>query len=262
MRRLGEPLRKRRSKVRVKGAIHIHSRLSHDGTLTVGELARFYCRKGYHFLAMSEHSEDMDESKTDELERACAENSSKEFCMIPGIEFSCKGGIHIPALGVVEMIPTQDPIAITDEIHRLHGFAILAHPRRIKWKCPEEVLRVVDAVEIWNVGYDGKYLPSSQAIRAFRKMRRINPDLLAVASHDFHQTGSFYDVALEMDLGKLDPAGILAAIRGGRFEVRSKFFRTDSHAHMTLARSTSLGLFSFHLHALRRVRRFFLRWSS
>ena len=45
--------------MRAKGALHIHSQLSHDGTLTIAELASWYRGKGYQFLAMGEHAEDL-----------------------------------------------------------------------------------------------------------------------------------------------------------------------------------------------------------
>lgn len=246
----------------IKGAVHIHSKLSHDGTMSVEELARFYREKGYHFVAMSEHSQDINQTKADELRRACAENSSEEFCMIPGIEYSCEGGMHIPALGVLSMISTKDPAAVINEIHLQNGFAILAHPRRIKWNCPREVLEVVDAVEIWNVGYDGKFLPLSQGIKAFERMKQINPGLLAVASHDLHKVGGFYDVSLEMTLDTLNPPAILAAIREGRYRIKSRFFRTDSQAHLTRGKSTSVRLFSWQLQVLRKARNTLLRWAS
>lgn len=262
MRRSRAPGSTRRNRLHIKGALHIHSTLSRDGTLSIAELVRWYGSKGYQFLAMSEHSEDLDDSKAQMLQQASAENSSKEFCVIPGIEFSCDDGIHIPALGVVNLVPTKNPVEVIEEIHRRDGFAVLAHPRRIKWKCPEEVLRAIDAVEIWNIGYDGKYLPSAQALRAFQKMSQINPKLLAVASQDFHQTGGFYDVALEMDVGLLNPAGILTALRKGRYQIASRFFRTDPQARLSWKRNASLHLISWQLHYLRRARQFFLRWSS
>jgi hypothetical protein len=248
--------------VRVKGALHIHSTLSHDGTLSVRELSRFYSEKGYHFLAMSEHSEDMDERKAGQLQKSCAENSSESFCMIPGIEFSCEGRIHIPALGVVETIRSEEPLEVIQEVHRLNGFAILAPPRRIKWNCSPAILRAVNAVEIWNVGYDGKFLPSSEGMKAFQKMRQINPDLLAVASHDLHQTGGYYDAAVGMEVSVLDPPNILSALREGRYRIESRFFRTDSRARLTKAKSTSLGLISRQLELMRKARGIFLRWSA
>jgi len=53
--------------VRVKGALHIHSQLSHDGTMTIAELASWYRGKGYQFLAMGEHAEDLNEAKVQML---------------------------------------------------------------------------------------------------------------------------------------------------------------------------------------------------
>ena len=53
--------------MRAKGALHIHSQLSHDGALTIAELASWYRGKGYQFLAMGEHAEDLNDAKVQTL---------------------------------------------------------------------------------------------------------------------------------------------------------------------------------------------------
>lgn len=246
----------------VKGALHVHSIFSSDGTLTIADLVEWYSRKGYQFVAMSEHSEDLDDSKAQALAAHCAGNCSPQFCVVPGIEFSCAGGIHIPAFGVVKLTKEKDPLAVTEEIHQQGGYVVLAHPRRIGWQCPSELLLAVDAVEIWNVGSDGKFLPSAQALGAFRKMQQVNPELLAVASHDFHRKDAFYDVAIQMDLHLLTREAILRHLREGRYEIRSRFFRADSHARLTWARAASLRLISSQLSNLRKARSFLQRDST
>jgi predicted metal-dependent phosphoesterase TrpH len=41
--------------MRVRGALHVHSKLSHDGTLTISDLVQLYRRNGYQFLALGDH---------------------------------------------------------------------------------------------------------------------------------------------------------------------------------------------------------------
>src|ERR1700722_18160063 len=76
----------RRRPVRVKGALHIHSQLSHDGTMTIAELASWYRGKGYQFLAMGEHAEDLNEAKVQMLVDQSNQHSNEAFRVIPGIE--------------------------------------------------------------------------------------------------------------------------------------------------------------------------------
>jgi hypothetical protein len=248
--------------VHIRGALHVHSTLSRDGTMTIAELVQWYRRNGYRFLALGEHAEDLDEAKVRELERLGIENLNDQFCVIPGIEFAGHGDIHILGIGVVRLIPEKDPLAVIEGIHERGGLAVLAHPKRIGWACPANVLLAVDAVEIWNVGYDGKYLPAVQALTGFRRMQQTNPKLLAVASHDFHRTPSFYDVAVEMDVESLTPDRILCNLRQGRYAIRSRFFRTDSGAQLSRMEAFSLHLLSHQLNNMRKARSFFLRQSS
>lgn len=248
--------------MRIRGALHVHSTLSRDGTMTIAELSQWYRRNGYQFLAMGEHAEDLDEAKVRELENQSIENSNHQFCVIPGIEFASNGGIHIVGIGIVRLTPEKDPLAVIEGIHEQGGLAVLAHPKRIGWECPASVLLAVDAAEIWNVGYDGKYLPSVKALSGFRRMQQTNPKLLAVASHDFHRTASFYDVAVEMDVESLTPDGILRNLRQGRYAIRSRFFRANSGARLSRMEALSLRLLSHPLSNMRKARSFFLRLSS
>ncbi len=248
--------------MRVRGALHVHSKLSRDGTMTIAELVHWYRRNGYQFLAMGEHAEDLDEAKVQALREQSIENSDDGFCVIPGIEFADNGDIHILGIGVVRLIRQKDLLATVEEIHQQGGLAILAHPKRIGWECPADVLLAVDAVEIWNVGYDGKYLPSVQALSGFRRMQQVNQKLLAVASHDFHRTASFYDVATEMEVASLSSGTILRNLQQGCYGIQSRFFRADPAARLSLAKRVSLHLLSHQLNHMRKARTALLRWSS
>jgi predicted metal-dependent phosphoesterase TrpH len=182
--------------------------------------------------------------------------------VIPGVEFAVTRNMHIVSIGGTELIREKNPVGVVEQIHRQGAFAVLAHPKRIGWDCPRDVLLAVDAAEIWNINYDGKHLPSSKAFNGFRRMQEINPKLLAVASHDFHRTASFYDVGVEMDVESLTSSAIMNNLRHGRYAMRSRFFRADSTGRISRIVSFSLSLISDQLAHIRRARSFFLRWSS
>jgi hypothetical protein len=137
--------------------------------------------------------------------------------------------------------------------------SILAHPKRLGWECPAEVLAAVDAAEIWNVGYDGKYLPSAKALPAFARMREANPRLLAIASHDFHRAASFYDVAIELDVPLLAPGPILQTLKRGDYRVRSAFFNCDQYGHASAIGAALARHVSGRLEQIRRARASFAR---
>jgi len=245
--------------VRIKGALHVHSTLSRDGTMTVAELARYFQQKGYQFIAMGEHAEDLDEAKVEALREQSAANSTDRFCVIPGIEFAVTPQIHIVGIGVVNLIRLENPVYVAAQMRHQGGMSILAHPKRLGWDCPPDVSLAVDAAEIWNVGYDGKYLPSAKALPAFERMRQINPQLLAVASHDFHRTASFYDVAIEMDAPTVSPERILQNLQRGAYRVRSAFFNCDSQGHASAAGAALVRHVSGQLEKMRKARSGFAR---
>ena len=240
--------------MRIRGAIHLHSTLSRDGTMTIAELAGYFKRKGYQFLAMGEHAEDLDQVKVRALREQSAQNSNDQFCVIPGIEFAVTRQIHIVGIGVVSLVPLDNPPSVAKQIREQGGVSILAHPKRLGWDCPPEVLLAVDAAEIWNVGYDGKYLPSSKALPAFDRMQQVNPKLLAIASHDFHRTASFYDVAIEMDGPALSSDVIVQNLRRGAYRVRSPFFSCDPHGHVSTVGAVMVRHVSSWLEKIRNTR--------
>jgi hypothetical protein len=238
----------------IRGALHIHSTLSHDGTLTIAELAQWYRRYGYRFIALGEHAQDMDEVKIAAMKEQCGESSSSEFCVIPGLEFACRGGLHIVGIGMTSLLEMVDPMAVIEAIHDHDGYAVLAHPKRNGWKCPLHISEVIDAAEIWNVGYDGKFLPSPLSLEGFPKLRRANPKLFAVAGHDFHRTSGFYDVGIEMDVPSLSPGSILHNLHAGRYAIRALFFSCSSRGEVSRFASARLRLLSWQLGKLRQLR--------
>lgn len=248
--------------MRVRGALHVHSNLSHDGKMTIPEVASFFHGKGYDFVAMGEHSQDIDEGKAELLRARCAALSDQHFCMIPGLEFSCRGGFHIFGLGAVGITREVEPLAVVGEIHALNGLAILAHPQRYGWSCPPDLLRALDAVEIWNIGYDGKYLPAGPAPRAFAGMRAVNPKLLATAGHDFHRKQGFYNVGIEMEVEALRPPEIIDGIRRGDYTIRSRFFAAAAEPHFAWHQALGLNLLSRQLAFLRKARDLAVRLTS
>jgi predicted metal-dependent phosphoesterase TrpH len=245
--------------VLIRGALHVHSSLSHDGTLSIAELAQWYRAHDYQFIALGEHSQDMDQVKLRALVEQSAENSSSGFCIVPGIEFACKGRVHILGIGITSLLDVFDAVAVTEAIHQLNGYAVLAHPKRNEWKCPPQLVRVVDAAEIWNVAYDGKLLPSPQSVIGFPRLRQINPRLFAVAGHDFHRRGGFYDVAIELDVSSLSAPSILEGLRLGRYRIRARLFSCTAEADFSWIQSALLRCLGWQIIKLREARDLFLR---
>ena len=247
--------------MRLKGALHVHSTLSRDGTMTIEELAEWYVERGYQFIAIGEHSEDMSEEKVEILKRQSAGHSRDGFCIIPGIEYFCTAGIHIFGLGALGLTRETNPVIVAEEIRTQGGLAILAHPDLYNWDCAPELLKAVNAVEIWNVRYDGKYLPSAQGPAALHRMRRVNPQLLAIAGQDLHGKAGFYDVAVQTEAEDLTPEAVRSNLLRGNYVIKSPLFQTTARANFSSLKSTFLRVGSWQLGNLRKARDFFRRWS-
>jgi predicted metal-dependent phosphoesterase TrpH len=135
--------------VRIRGALHVHSTFSHDGTLTIAELGRLYARRGFQFIAIGEHSQDMDAEKVRELVEQSPSASNAGLLIVSGIEFTCSTpGMHILGVGARDVAPDADPLTAARIIREHGGFAVLAHPGRFGWSCPAELLAEIKAVEI------------------------------------------------------------------------------------------------------------------
>jgi len=212
----------------VKGALHIHSQFSHDGQLSLAAIAQLYRAHGFQFVCITEHSEDMDEPRIVALRKESESLSGADFLMVAGIEYSCKDALHIVGVGCERVLDTSDAVRLVSDIRAAGAFAVLAHPRRIRWNCAPDLAAVLNAVEVWNVRYDGKYLPSPQALGFFNRMKALNPKLLAAAGDDFHSLGGFYPLSLHMSVNSLDRESILKELIGGRYRIASQCFHVSA----------------------------------
>ena len=210
--------------MRVKGALHIHSQASHDGKMSLPIIAELYRDHGFQFICITEHSEDMTEGKIATLRQEAEYLSGDHFRVIAGIEYSCKDALHIAGIGCEQILDTCDPVRLVQDIRALGGFSVLAHPCRIGWNCSPELVANLNAVEIWNVRYDGKYLPSPKALEFFNRMKALNPKLLAAAGDDLHGRGGFYPIGIQMTVNTLDRKSILGELIHGRHEIGSTGF--------------------------------------
>lgn len=126
------------SRVAVRGAIHVHTRRS-DGTGTVDSVAAAAQRAGLRFVVFTDHS---DASRLPDQPAYL-----HGVLCIDAVEISTDGG-HVVALDIPQAPYPLGGEArdVVDDIHRLGGFAIAAHPGSMK-----PALRWRD----WNVPVDG-----------------------------------------------------------------------------------------------------------
>ena len=210
--------------MRVKCALHIHSDASYDGHLPLVEIAALYRRNGYQAVFTAEHSQSLDSETLCEIRREAASLSDNAFIIIPGIEYSCPNTLHIVGLGCELLLDASDPVQLAFAIRDADGLAVLAHPQRMGWRVSPQLVKSVNAVEVWNVRYDGKFLPMPEALEAFNRMRADNPSLLAVVGDDFHSLGGFYPLGVLLEVDSLSREAIMKELSAGRFRIKTDLF--------------------------------------
>lgn len=216
----------------VKCALHIHSKYSHDGQLSLAEIAAVYGNAGFQVVCLAEHSQDLSVQRIEMMKREAEYLSGKDFLLIVGIEYSCDYGLHIVGVGCEMPLEDSYPVLVANQIRAAGCFSVLAHPRRYSWQIDTELAKSIDAVEIWNVRYDGKYLPLWQSLRGLNGMRIVNPNLLAIAGDDFHGMGGYYPLTVKMDVDSLCRKNILRALIAGRYTIESKWFNSSAETRI------------------------------
>ena len=103
-----------------RGAFHVHTEQS-DGTGTVDEVAAAAARAGLQFVVLTDHGDGTREPARPQYRQG--------VLMIDAVEVSAVGG-HVIALGIpVSPYPLGgEPRDVIDDIARLGGFSVAAHP--------------------------------------------------------------------------------------------------------------------------------------
>lgn len=203
-------------KKRYKVNLHTHTRDT-DGRVTQREAIARYRAKGYDAIAITDHW----------VSKFTCEQDG--MVLLAGGEYntsyrdSADGVYHILGIGFREApsgIRANDPPQkIIDEIHRVGGIAVFAHPA---WSLntPEQMLALhgVDATEIYNSvsGVHNSSRPDSSLIVDMIATRGMYLPL--IADDDTH----FYDnddcvswIMVEAESGDAD--SLMAAIRAGKY---------------------------------------------
>lgn len=241
---------------RLRGAIHLHTKLSHDGTLTLEQLADFLKGKGYDFAAITEHSYDIDQHAIDELARECEKLSTPDFLLIAGIEFRCHDNIDILGYGVTVTSDSDDPATIIKHIQSHGGVAVFAHPTVRNYPIEKEWIKLLDGAEIWN-RQEGKYLPQVASMKRFLQFKSWKPSILAFCGLDFHRKRSYYPVANMVAAESNNKECVLKAFRDGRFFAESPYFNIGSDGKMSWLKRHLIYVLSSMLNIIRNTRESF-----
>lgn len=199
----------------IAAACHVHSEWSYDGKWSLPALADEFGRRRYRVLMMTEHDRGFNEARRIEYRNACAEASSADLLVLPGIEYSdSTNTVHILVWGPVpflgEGLPTNE---LLSAVKAANGVAVFAHPsRRDAWKKfdPSWSERLL-GIEIWNRKTDG-WAPSKTAPLL---LQGTSP--LEFVGMDFHDRRQFFPLTMELELqSSLDEEAVIEALKNRR----------------------------------------------
>jgi hypothetical protein len=247
---------------KLRGVIHVHTNLSHDGLHTPQELQQLFSRHNLQFACLTDHSQDVREEQFERLREQCRDLSDPDFVLIPGIEYSCDGGVHIMGIGISQMTRATAHIEVINHIHTHGGLAVLAHPTKARYPLSHDWLHLLDGVEIWNRAVDSKYLPQTRSIRTFFDLKKAHPHLTAFFGLDLHTERAYQDHAMEIEADACDSDKIVQALKSGRYRCVSRFFQVSAHPAMSYGKLTTVAVIRMILNGLRGVKELFQRAQS
>jgi hypothetical protein len=212
----------------LSGILHVHSRFSYDGQHSLDEIAAFGRRRGYGFICMSEHSDTLGASSMDAHVAECARVSTDSCIVIPGVEFSLGEKLHLLGLGITRLTPGREACDVARFIRDEGGVAVVAHPARYRYVVPEELAASVSGIEVWNGGYDGRFVPDDRVLRLWQSLKARHPLLLAFGGPDLHRLTDHGQVKVSLACEAPTRDGVMRALRDGRFVVANGCFTLDA----------------------------------
>ncbi len=204
----------------VLATCHVHSDWSYDGSWTLKALSEKFSRRGCQVLMMTEHDRGFSAERLQKYRDACAEASSNEILVVPGIEYSDpENRIHILVWGPVPFLGENLPTAeMLEGVRKAGGVAVFAHPsRKAAWKSfdsywAERLL----GIEIWNRKYDG-WAPSTSSPALLEKSGAV-----PFAGLDFHTERQSFPLTMALELnGAVTEDSVLQCLRARRCSARA-----------------------------------------
>lgn len=201
-------------------ACHVHSKWSYDGSWSLEELSVKFSRRGCRVLMMTEHDRGFTADRLAQYRKACAQASSGEILVVPGIEYSDAANcVHVLVWGPVPFLGEGLSISeILDAVHSARGVAVLAHPsRRDAWRSfdPHWTSQLL-GIETWNRKYDG-WAPSQSAAALLHVAGAI-----PFVGLDFHTQRQSFPLAMALNMDRnVTEETVLHCLRSRRCQARA-----------------------------------------
>ncbi len=230
---------------KAKGLLHVHSRYSYDGEISIPELISLCKLDGYQFVILTEHTENMGQARLNDCLFECDSLSNDAFVVVPGLEIPTDEGYHILALGVRQLLSESSFKGVVRQIHSLGGVAILAHLTKYRTIVFDD-LNGIDGVEVWNTKHDSRCFPDVANIRLFTKLASRYPKLKAFGGVDLHRGDQTRRLWLTVTLSELKSEAIIRELLAGNYCATNGLVRLNArvslryHQYLFLAISNML----------------------
>jgi len=196
-----------------KGQLHTHSTNSFDGweSLPPAQLALEYKRRGYQFVALTDHDVISDASQVDDA----------SFITIPAYESTSDSG-HITGLWADHVVPPSQPSQQRiDDINGSGGLAVLNHPSyTIGWTGDDlQNLRGYFGVEVYNGLVTGGLRNDRNVMlwNAALNSKGFRNRVWAVAVDDAHSPAAIDHGWVMVKAAQLTRSAIHRALESGAF---------------------------------------------
>jgi succinoglycan biosynthesis protein ExoA len=197
--------------------MHAHTTWSHDGQLPLDAYLELARRVDCDIVLLTEHEESgWNAERYDAYVRLCGTLSTKDVCLLPGIEFN-QNGYHILCYGLRTFPHRPSTLAdLAAEVHKQGCVLTLAHPCKHLWHIPASVMESIDAVEIWNSKwiYDGDAGPHPSSRRLARRTRGRERPPQVLIGQDVHKVKHLSPLVLVTERGH-----VLDCLASGRYEI-------------------------------------------
>lgn len=193
------------------GDFHVHA-FPGDGALAPWTLRDEARRAGLDVVAVTNHGQVF----TARLARWISRFSDGPIVM-PGEEIT-NPDYHLIALGVEHAVNADQTAAqAIAAIHAQGGVAVAAHPgRKFRGYADDETVAALDGAEAAHPAMDRDDAFREEIADFFERARRLNPDVSAIGSSDFHSSPALAHCRTLVFARDRTAVAVIEAIRHGR----------------------------------------------
>jgi predicted metal-dependent phosphoesterase TrpH len=247
--------------MKIMAALHVHSTYS-DGELPLAQVRDLFLAAGCQLVCMADHADSFDERSLAAYLAECRQLSSQQIRVRPGLEFECRGRMHIVGYGVETLVDSEDPTEVIDHIARTGGVSVIAHPAPEHLPLIPAFPRLPDGIEVWNTKADGPVAPRPAVFALLQELRKRKPDLLAFYGVDFHWKHQFRRLLNEITIANDGDDAVIEALRAGSFQGVHGSLRLPSDGMLSAELLADFEVRNARSGRLRKLLKRFRKWSG